>query len=136
MKRVIYILTAVCLMVVLATGVAEAKKNKKDGQAKISFAEMVYDFGTIKEDGGPVSHDFQFTNTGDGNLVIFDAKAECGCTRPSFPDNAIAPGKSNKVKVTYNPLGRPGGFDKVVTITTNGNPRKVRLKVRGTVTPK
>lgn len=128
---------AVALLAVIGCVSAEAKKkNNNSGEARISFIEKVYDFGVIKENGGPVSHEFRFTNAGDGNLVIFDARAECGCTRPSYPQEAIAPGKSSKVKVTYNPAGRPGGFDKVVTITTNGNPRKVRLKIRGTVSPK
>lgn len=111
----------------------QAKKKSKEGEAKIEFAEKVYDFGVIKEDGGNVSHDFEFTNAGDGNLAIFKATAECGCTKPSYPKNPVAPGKKGKVKVTYNPLGRPGGFEKVVTVTTNGNPRKMRLKIRGIV---
>ena len=63
-------------------------------------------------------------------------RADCGCTRPDYPKAPIAPGKQGKIKVTYNPLGRPGAFTKVVTIKTNGSPSKVRLKIRGTVSPK
>ena len=48
----------------------------------------------------------------------------------------IAPVKSCVVKVTYNPIGRPGAFEKVVTVKTNGKPGKVYLKVKGTVMPK
>lgn len=101
---------------------ASAKKTsgKVSGEAKIEFAEKTFDFGKIAENGGDVSHDFEFVNTGDGNLVIFKATAECGCTRPSFPSKAIAPGKSGKIKVTYRPAGRPYGFEKVVTVTSNG----------------
>lgn len=104
------------------------------GKAKISFAEKTYNFGTIPENGGSVSHDFTFTNTGSENLVIVDALAQCGCTHPEFPKNAIAPGKSSKVKVTYNPVGRPGAFEKSIVVKTNGG--KVRLKITGTVIPK
>lgn len=130
-----YIIIALAVVMCLAGAFsAEAKKNKKsDGEAKIDFSEKVFDFGKVKENGGNVSHDFEFVNKGDGNLAIFKATAECGCTKPSYPQNAIAPGKSGKIKVTYNPKGRPGHFDKVVTVTTNGNPRKVRLKIRGEV---
>ena len=102
----------------------------------ISFTETVHDFGTVKESGGPVSVEFPFSNTGKANLVIYEAKAECGCTTPEYPNAPVAPGKTGKIKVTYNPLGRPGAFDKVITVKTNGNPGKVRLKIRGTVTPK
>lgn len=112
----------------------EAKKNAA-GESKIRFTEKVWDFGTIKNDK-PVSHEFEFVNDGDGNLVIIEATAECGCTRPEYSDKPIAPGKKGKVKVTYNPVGRPGSFEKTVTIRTNGKPKKERIKIRGSVIPK
>ena len=109
-----------------------AKNNEKPS---IKFNESSYNFGMISEKGGPVSHEFTFTNDGNGNLVIIEAKAECGCTKPEFPENPIAPGKKGKIKVTYNPLGRPGAFTKIVTVKTNGSHSKVRLKIQGTVKP-
>ena len=121
-------LLVVCVMAVPAFGAGGKKASAK-------FTEQVYDFGVIKENGGPVSHEFEFTNTGDGNLVILNATAECGCTQPEFPEAPVAPGKKSKLKVTYNPLARPGAFEKTVTIKTNGNPKKVRIKIRGTVVP-
>ena len=126
----------VALMALIGTVAADAKKKKgadDAGTARIEFASKSFDFGVIKESDGPVTHEFEFVNRGDGNLLILKATAECGCTRPSFPEKPVAPGKTGKIKVTYNPAGRPGGFDKVVTVTTNGSPRKVRIKVRGTV---
>lgn len=110
----------------------QAADNTK---ARIKFEETTHDFGNIREDGGPVEVEFQFTNTGKAPLTIQSARAECGCTRPSYPKEAIAPGKSGVIKVSYNPLGRPGGFTKVVTVKCNGNPGKVNLKIRGTVLP-
>lgn len=110
--------------------------SAKGEKGKISFDEYTYDFGVIQEENGPVSHDFKFVNTGNGNLVIVDCTAQCGCTRPEYPKKPTAPGKSGKVKVTYNPLGRPGAFEKTVTVKTNGSPSKVRLKIKGNVTPK
>lgn len=136
MKRFLITSGLLLLVILVGAGIADAKKKKvSEGVGKIEFTEKVYDFGKIKEKGGLVSHDFVFTNAGDGNLVIIKATAECGCTRPAFPDAPIAPGKTNKIKVTYNPLGRPGHFEKVVTVTTTGNPRKVNLKIRGVVEP-
>ena len=98
--------------------------------------KTTHDFGIVKEDGGPISTEFVLLNKGGGNLIVIDAKADCGCTRPEFPKASIGAGKSGKVKVTYNPLGRPGSFEKVVTLRTNGSPSKIRLKIRGTVSPK
>lgn len=109
--------------------------SAKSRQAQISFAETSHSFGTVPEKGGKVSHVFEFTNTGDSNLVIVDASADCGCTVPEFPAQPIAPGKKGKIKVTFDPLYRPGSFNKVVTVRTNGKQKKVRLKITGTVNP-
>lgn len=134
MKNLILKISMILIAAVLCVGVVDAKKKPSNGVGKINFAEKVFDFGKIKEKGGLVSHEFTFTNDGDGNLVILKATAECGCTRPSYSDAPVAPGKTGKLKVSYNPLGRPGSFEKVVTVTSSGNPSKVRLKIRGVVT--
>lgn len=130
MKKIL----TICLALLLTAGFAYAKKSKSEGTGSIKFTETVWDFGTIKNDR-PAVHEFEFTNNGDGNLVIVDATAECGCTRPEWPEKPIAPGKKGKVKVSYNPIGRPGSFEKTVTVKTNGSPKKARIKIRGTVAP-
>ena len=124
------------LMLAALLSAPAAASGAEQGKAEIKFNETAHNFGTIREDGGPVSCEFEFENVGDKNLVIVDARAECGCTRPAYPQNPIAPGKKGKVTVTYHPIGRPGGFDKTVTVKTNGKPSKVRLKIKGTVMPK
>lgn len=123
------------LLLASLLSIPSAANAADQGKAEIKFKETTHNFGTIREEGGPVSCEFEFENVGNKNLVIVDARAECGCTRPSFPQNPIAPGKKGKVKVTYHPIGRPGGFDKTVTVKTNGKPSKVRLKIKGTVMP-
>jgi hypothetical protein len=58
---------------------------------------------------------------------------------PEFPKDPIKPGKTGKIKVTYNPSGRPGEFDKSVKIRYNRDGNKtarVTLKITGTVVPK
>ena len=124
----------ICLAVLAIVSTATAKKKAPEGTPQINFKETVWDFGVIPNDR-PATHNFEFTNDGDGNLVIIDATAECGCTRPEIPEKPVAPGKKSKVKVSYNPIGRPGSFEKTVTVKTNGSPKKVRLKIRGTVAP-
>ena len=123
------------LLVAVSALYADAKKKADNGEPLARFQTQVWDFGTIREDK-PVSHDFEFVNIGNGNFVIINATAQCGCTRPEYPDKPIAPGKKDKVRVTFNPLGRPGSFEKTVTLTTNGKPKKIRLKIRGNVIPK
>ena len=94
------------------------------GGAAISLASKSYDFGNIRESAGPVTTEFEFVNTGDAPLVIISAVASCGCTRPVYPQAPVKPGKSGKIKVTYNPAGRPGEFTKTVKVRTNAKKDK------------
>ena len=136
MKKILTIVVLVAVALVLVAAPASAKKKNKGGEARIQFTESVHDFGLIDEKGGAVSHTFEFVNTGDGNLVINDVRTQCGCTRPDFPKNPIAPGKKGKIKITFLPTGRQGSLNKTATVYTNGHPRKVELKIRGRVAPK
>ncbi|MDE6297833.1 MAG: DUF1573 domain-containing protein [Muribaculaceae bacterium] len=131
MKKFKYLLLLAAAVFMILPAVAKEK-----AESKITFSEKRHNFGTVKEDGGPVSYEFQFVNEGDGNLIIYEATAQCGCTKPEYPKNPVAPGKTGKIKVTYNPIGRPGPFEKVVTVKSNGKTGKTRLKIMGTVTPK
>lgn len=107
-----------------------------DGAPAIEFAVQQHDFGTIAEKGGPVSHEFVFTNTGDAPLMIIKASASCGCTRPDYPKQPVKPGQKAKVKVTYLPEGRPGEFEKTITVKTNAKKKRtVTLRIKGFVTP-
>ena len=127
-KRFLIALFAVCM--VALSGMAD------DKQAEATFEVKSHDFGTIKEEKGPVSCTFEFVNTGDKPLLIIDATASCGCTRPEYPSKPIKPGKKGKIKVTYSPIGRPGAFKKTVKIKTNGRERSTTLIIKGTVVPK
>ena len=123
-------------MVAILSLLAGAAMAKEKTQAKINFTEKSHNFGIVKEDGGPVSYEFEFLNDGDGNLIIYEATAQCGCTKPEYPKSPVAPGKKGKIKVTYNPIGRPGPFEKMVTVKSNAKGGKARLKISGNVTPK
>ena len=129
MKRIISIFTLI-LMSAVAFNIMAAGKG-----AEMTFNEKTHDFGTIKEANGSVTHTFEFTNTGGEPLVIINVNASCGCTRPEYPKEPIMPGKKGKVKVTFNPAGRPGEFSKEVKIRTNGDKRPI-LRITGTVIPK
>ncbi len=85
---------------------------------QMSFNEKEFDFGDITQ-GEKVSHTFTFTNTGDADLLISDAKASCGCTVPEYPKDAIKPGKTGKLKVTFDSAGKSGETKKTITITCN-----------------
>lgn len=124
----IFILVILAMLAAIPAAIAGPQ-----AKGKAEFAEKSYNFGAIKGGNNPVSHEFEFVNTGDGNLVILDAKADCGCTKPEYPKAPLPPGKKGRIKVTFNPAGFLGSFEKDVTVRTNGSPRKIKLKVKGNV---
>src|SRR5438045_1356661 len=69
--------------------------------AKATFAKESHDFGEIPK-GVPVSVEFSFINTGGEALIIKDVVTSCGCTASDYAREPILPGKSSKIKVTYN----------------------------------
>lgn len=122
-------LRAIALLAALSAIMASA-------DSKITFAEKSHDFGNIAANKSAVTHEFSFTNDGDSPLVILSAKAECGCTRPKYPLQPIAPGETAQLSVTFYPEGRPGEFVKTVKVTTNDpKAKKVKLKISGVVVP-
>jgi hypothetical protein len=104
----------------------------------IEIAEKTYDFGTIKEEDGRVSHVFTFKNVTEGALTIKNVRASCGCTTPAWSREPIAPNAEAQITVTYNASGRPGAFHKSVTVTlSNGTEDFTHvLFIKGKVTPK
>ena len=125
MKPLIFTLIASVMMI------AAFAKDK----AEITFKTTEHDFGYIKEDGGSVSCEFEFTNTGNKPLLIIDAVPSCGCTRPEYPKRPIAPGDTGIIKVEYQPLGRTGAFKKDIRVNTNGKEKKVILYIIGVTIP-
>lgn len=127
MKKILLML----VMVVAAFGIASA-----EGKSEITFDHTSHDFGTIKAKDGPVTAVFDFTNTGDTPLVIVSVtNGGCGCTKPSFPAEPIAPGKKGEVKITFDPKGRSGEFDRSVRVKTADRTKRVRLTFSGVIVP-
>ena len=102
----------------------------------ISFDKDTHDFGNIKEEDGKVRYDFQFTNTGGKPLIINQVRASCGCTSPDWSKEPVLPGKKGFVSATYDPLNRPGAFNKSLTVISNATNPNVILYIKGEVTAK
>lgn len=130
MKKLV-LMFSILLLSVVALNAQEVQKQTKG--AAISAPEEQFDFGTIKEADGPVTHAFTIKNVGNAPLVITRASASCGCTKPKFSTEPIAPGKSTKIEVTYNPAGRPGQFVKTVAVYSNGKEGAFILRIKGVV---
>ena len=111
----------------------EKRIDKAYDSPEIEFEFDSYDFGEVK-DGEIVEVDFNFTNSGKSDLIIFDASASCGCTVPEYPQNVnIKPGQSDKLKVRFDTANKPGKQIKSVTLTTNTNSGKKIIRISGFV---
>lgn len=87
----------------------------------LSFSDTAHDFGTISA-GETVEHEFPFSNTGNGPLLIVGATSTCGCTVPQYPSSPVAPGEKGVIKVRFDSEHKQGHILKGITINTNGNP--------------
>lgn len=79
---------------------------------------------------------FSFKNIGSEAIKVLHVQASCGCTTPEWSQNPVAPGETGVIKAAYDPIGRPGSFDKAITVKTDGTPEIVVLKISGNVIPR
>lgn len=105
-------------------------------QEKLRFDPAVWDFGTILETDGRVSHTFTAENVGKEPLVILDVVTSCGCTVPKFSKQPILPGAKTDITVTFDPTNRPGIFDKELWVYSSQREKVATISIRGTVTPR
>lgn len=103
---------------------------------KLIFDETEFDFGEIKEEDGPVTHEFFFKNDGNAPVIVSRVKASCGCTTPGWTKEPVAPGERGSVKAQFNPRNRPGNFRKTLTVTHNGEGVTTRVYIKGKVIPR
>ncbi len=98
----------------------------------MTFDTPNYDFGTVPM-GTVVEKEYTFTNTGDSDLVIVNAKSTCGCTVPTWTKKPIAPGETGSLLVKFNTSGKPDAQSKAVTITTNTESGQEIITIKGFV---
>jgi hypothetical protein len=141
MKRVLFS-SVVVVSIMLAScgggeesadqGQTEITTENVESTTSIAYAEEMFDFGSITE-GEKVTHVFNFTNTGDADLVIVSAKGSCGCTVPEWPKEPIAPGAEGKISVVFNSEGKKGMQNKRVSIVANTEPATTAITLKGEV---
>jgi len=104
--------------------------------AKIEFKADTIDYGTVTKQGDNGVRVFEFTNTGNADLIITDVKSTCACLVPSKPQGPIAPGKTGKIEVKYNMATGP--IRKTITVHSNAINTAggvIALKIKGEVKP-
>jgi len=109
---------------------AQSPESNTSPSESISLKETEFDFGKIPQ-GKPVTHVFEFTNTGSTPFSLENVQASCGCTTPVWNKQVVAPGATSKITVGYNAQNE-GPFAKPVTITYNGTQSK-QITIKGDV---
>lgn len=98
----------------------------------IMFDSDIHDFGRLSA-GENISYSFHFRNTGTADLIISNCSATCGCTVADYPKGRIAPGGEGYVTVTFKSAGKSGQQFQEVTVLTNAQPARTKLKITAQV---
>lgn len=125
MKRLIFILLA-CSAV---NGFAQLAEP-------LQFQDKTHDFGEIVESNGPAVYEFSFLNRSTRPVKILAVQPSCGCTTPGWSKEPVAPGKTGFIKASFDPHGRPGYFNKSLTVSTDLDGNPLVLQIKGTVVDK
>lgn len=104
-------------------------QGTSDGMPEITFDETEYNFGTVIQ-GEKVIHNFVFTNTGKGNLIISNVKASCGCTVPKWTKEPIKPGEKGNIEIKFDSANRNGKQTKTAKVYSNTTPNVTELVIR------
>ena len=116
---------------VAEASVQEAVLVVEDGA--ISWDTMLYDFGDVSVDDGPLTCTFTLTNGSNQVIAIYEVVSSCGCTGVTWDRESIQPGKSATISATYKNEDGPGAFDKTLTVYIAGVRKPVILRLRGVV---
>ena len=98
----------------------------------MTFDQDMHDFGRLSA-GENISYSFHFRNTGSADLIISGCSATCGCTVASYPKERIAPGGDGYITVSFNSTGKSGQQFQEVTVMSNAQPARSKLKIAAQV---
>ena len=130
MKKLIFAAFLACAAV--SVNAQEASTTMKvEAAAPYKFKETTHEFGKVPQ-GTPATYTFEFKNISKQPLVIESAQASCGCTTPEYPKEPVLPGKTAKIKVSYN-AANVGPFNKSVTVKFASIQQPIVLFIKGEV---
>jgi Protein of unknown function (DUF1573) len=147
------LLAALCLALPVCAQKKKAKKEKNEAPAVVQpaaasltqvLAAVVpeapvlrltddrFAFGKV-EQGQLIKHTFQFVNEGGKDLLITQVTPSCGCTATSWTREAIRPGATGEIAISFNTAGKMGPQNKTITVVSNTEPAIRLLYLTGEV---
>ena len=118
MNRKIFIPLFVFFSLLLIAACTNAEYNT---QSDFVFDEQEFDFNTIKQSAGSVSHDFPFTYRGDFDVIVSGTPTSCACTSAKISAEKFRPGDRGILTVEFDPnlhAEPEGKFFKTASILT------------------
>ena len=101
--------------------------------AELSLAVDVIDLGMITQ-GEKIDFNLEFTNTGEGPLVLTDVRATCGCTvGKNWPREPIESGGSGNMTISFNSEGKDGHKESTISIVANTRPATTAIVLRADI---
>ncbi len=104
---------------------ADRQSTENRQKAVFMFQETEYDFGVVKQSGGIVKHDFNFTYNGEDPIKVTGTPASCACTSGKISKTEFKKGDTGILTVEFDPNLHEepeGKFYKTVSILTEPKP--------------
>jgi Protein of unknown function (DUF1573) len=137
MKNTLKIYLTATMLFMICNANAQTMKSVDNSlnAGKVSWLSQQINAGKVPF-GIPVSREFEVKNISTESLMILQVKSSCHCTVTEWSKEPVEPGKSTKIKVTYD-AEREGDFYRIVTVLTNFDTNQsVPLALTGKVEPK
>ncbi len=104
----------------------------QDNTRALAFVEDSLYAGRFVYNDQPITQSFPFQVVGDSALTILEVESDCACVTIDYPKSPLQPTEKGVIKVAYLPY-KPGAFEKLFTIKTNGNPKEQEIILTGYV---
>ncbi len=104
-------------------------------KSPLLFEHDEWNFGTIDEADGIVTHVFRFANVSDKTVKIVSISTSCGCTNAEYTTTPIAPGEFGEITVHFSPARTEGPVFREVEVFTDDRTGYNRLSIIADVIP-
>ncbi|MBI5190405.1 MAG: DUF1573 domain-containing protein [Nitrospirae bacterium] len=132
-SRLVSLLAVISLVVLLAASGTALCEDIPVKQPKIEATPASFNFGEVKEGEKPAVK-YTLKNTGNADLIIYEAKPSCGCTVANLSSKKLAPGATATLEAVYNSHNASGAIHKTINVSSN-DPKtpNISLGITGTV---
>lgn len=130
----INICAVICtLLTLISSSHLVAQQLDSKSQSALHFDSYTIDYGTIREDGGSVVRSIKGENRGSSDIIVSEVISTCGCTTVEFSPCTLSPGQSISFAVRFDPMNRPGRFDRSLFIRVSDCRDELCLHLTGFV---